>query len=144
MKEHDKLRNDIRKLDMDTEEALRCQVKELEAQLVEAREHHRKYVERMQLQLIPKLHGELRALKVANEALEDVRLQKAALINFIFEQGKGNQYFETFVNEFYPYDVLDFDDRNELHFSEFQFTEEGSKILTSRMARQISQIIAQN
>lgn len=43
-----------------------------------------------------------------------------ALLNFIAENGLGEKYYNEFIAEDYPYDVLDFTNKNEVRFSDFE------------------------
>ncbi len=59
-------------------------------------------------------------VKDVKNDLANVQYMNDSLLNFIAENGLGEKYYNQFVAEDYPYDMLDFTDKNEVVYSNFE------------------------
>ncbi len=116
--EHEQLKQDLAKLDLSREEQLEQEVTALKMQNEELRKEYNEYLVLIQEEVLPKYDNYRKIFKESDRELEKQKSANRAIINFIFENGLGNQYSKKFLKEFYPHDALDFEALNELRFAE--------------------------
>jgi len=101
---------------MELSDELSAIKKELEA----VKKEFNDYKIYIQCKALPEAESFKYMVKHIRHDLENVQYLNNALLNFIVSNGMGEKYYKQFIEEDYPYDMLDFNIKNEVNYSEFE------------------------
>jgi len=115
------------------------ELRELRKELEMVKKEFNDYKIHVQLKALPEAEAFKYMVKDVKKELENVQYLNDALLNFIAENGLGEKYYNQFVTEDYPYDMLDFIGKNEVAYSEFEVEQ-----FLGTVRYQITKIACQN
>jgi hypothetical protein len=142
--EYKKFKKELEILNLPEAEKLKLKIEGLKKHLEKVRNDFSNYKVHVNFNLMSKIDNHRYLANSTKDALETERLKNDSLINFILENGLGRNYYKRFVEEFYPYDVLDFINKNEVNFSNYSISEKGNKELKGRIQFKLSQLSTSN
>lgn len=138
-KEHDKIKKELVKLNLTNEEKSKIEVLELKKELAKVKKDFNDYLLHTQTKTIPHYEEYKLIFRNVENERNDIQLKFDSLLNFVFENGLGKKYYSLFVNDYYPYDVLDFRITNEVNTSRYM-----NKNTNSNVRYKLMQFYSQN
>lgn len=139
--DYKKFKQKLTSLKLTKSDKLKYELDGLKKHLEKVENDFNKYKIHVQCEMEDKPRTQLKSMK---KDIEDITLKNDALINFIFENGLGRKYYNTFVEEFYPYDCLNFNGKNEINFSNIAISDKGRNELSYRVQFEVDKLINRN
>jgi|GEM_PF-2807063 len=142
--EHKNFKKDLEKFNLNKSDRLKLENEELKKELESVKKEFNDYKILMQCEVIPERDLRLSEIKQILRINEDVQARNDALINFILESDLREKFYNDFIESYYPYDVFDFRDKNEVNFSEISINENNNKDLIGAISYNLKLNASQN
>lgn len=131
-------------LNLEGSDKLKYEIKDLTSRLKKAEGDFNEYKLFVSCTLAPKYDNIRQMMDSIKRELGNERLKNDSLIDFILENGLGKKYYHHFVEEFYPYDSLDFKTKNEVSFEDISMSNNGQMEMKGRILNMLDQLPTKN